>query len=178
MHALTEGSSCLTVGLLSVLCIKLTNTKHSWENGTRCRDGVSVLWCRSHLVWLVFEGSRTLTFSSHLMTAVTKHQQFAGLKITVNIAWQQSAGKWTLSVLCIKLTNTKHSWENGTRCRDGVSVLWCRSHLVWLVFEGSRTLTFSSHLMTAVTKHQQFAGLKITVNIAWQQSAGKWTLNG
>ena len=28
-----------------------------WQNGTRCRDGVKVLWCRSHLVWLVFEGS-------------------------------------------------------------------------------------------------------------------------
>ena len=22
----------------------------SWENGTRCRDGVKVLWCHSHLV--------------------------------------------------------------------------------------------------------------------------------
>ena len=30
---------------------------HSWQNGTRCRDGVNVLWCCSHLVWLVFEGS-------------------------------------------------------------------------------------------------------------------------
>ena len=30
---------------------------HSWQNGTRCRDGVKLLWCRSHLVWLVFEGS-------------------------------------------------------------------------------------------------------------------------
>ena len=30
---------------------------HSWQNGTRCRDGVNVLWCRSHLVWLVFEDS-------------------------------------------------------------------------------------------------------------------------
>ena len=30
---------------------------HSWQNVTRCRDGVNVLWCRSHLVWLVFEGS-------------------------------------------------------------------------------------------------------------------------
>ena len=29
---------------------------------TRCRDGVNVLWCHSHLVWLVFEGSiRTCT---------------------------------------------------------------------------------------------------------------------
>ena len=30
---------------------------HSWWNGTRCRDGVKLLWCHSHLVWLVFEGS-------------------------------------------------------------------------------------------------------------------------
>ena len=30
---------------------------HSWQNGARCRDGVNVLWCRLHLVWLVFEGS-------------------------------------------------------------------------------------------------------------------------
>ena len=30
---------------------------HSWQNGTRCRDGVKVLWCHSHLyiVRLVFE---------------------------------------------------------------------------------------------------------------------------
>ena len=30
---------------------------HSWQNGTRCRDGVNVLQCHSHLVWPVFEGS-------------------------------------------------------------------------------------------------------------------------
>ena len=30
---------------------------HSLQNGTRCRNGVNVLWYRSHLVWLVFEGS-------------------------------------------------------------------------------------------------------------------------
>ena len=30
---------------------------NTWQNGTRCRDGVKVLWCHSHLVWLVFEGS-------------------------------------------------------------------------------------------------------------------------
>ena len=38
-----------------------TTNKHKaylckwWQNGTRCRDGVKVLWCHSHLVWLVFE---------------------------------------------------------------------------------------------------------------------------
>ena len=30
---------------------------HSWQNSTRCRDGVKVLWYHSHLAWLVFEGS-------------------------------------------------------------------------------------------------------------------------
>ena len=28
---------------------------HSWQNGTRCSDGVNVLCCL-HLVWLVFKG--------------------------------------------------------------------------------------------------------------------------
>ena len=27
------------------------------KSGTRCRDGVKVLWCHSYLFWLVFEGS-------------------------------------------------------------------------------------------------------------------------
>ena len=40
----------------TLLCTQLTNTKHSWQNGSRCRDGVNVLRCRSHLVWMVFWG--------------------------------------------------------------------------------------------------------------------------
>ena len=28
---------------------------HGLQNGTRCSDGVKVLWCHSHLVWLAFE---------------------------------------------------------------------------------------------------------------------------
>ena len=39
----------------TLLCTQPTNTKHSWQNRTRCRDGVNVLWCCFHLVWLVFE---------------------------------------------------------------------------------------------------------------------------
>ena len=35
-------------------CIESFVVVHSWQNGTRCRDGVKVLWCHSHLVWLVF----------------------------------------------------------------------------------------------------------------------------
>ena len=29
-------------------------TVHIWQNGTRCRNVVKVLWCHSHLVWLFF----------------------------------------------------------------------------------------------------------------------------
>ena len=28
---------------------------YSWRNGTRCRDDVKLLWCDSHLVWLVLK---------------------------------------------------------------------------------------------------------------------------
>ena len=34
--------------------------------GTRCRDGIKVLWWRSHLVWLVFEGSIPTCACLHL----------------------------------------------------------------------------------------------------------------
>ena len=50
----------------TLLCTQLTNTKHSWQNGTRCRDGVNVLWCCSNLVWLVFEGSIPTCTCFHL----------------------------------------------------------------------------------------------------------------
>ena len=39
---------------------------HSWQNGTRCWDGVNVLWCRPHLVWVVFEGSIPTCACFHL----------------------------------------------------------------------------------------------------------------
>ena len=50
-------TNTLPTAFHNFLYIQLTNTKHSWQNVTRCGDGVDVLWCRSHLVWLVFEGS-------------------------------------------------------------------------------------------------------------------------
>ena len=30
---------------------QIANKRHSWQNGTRCKDGVKVLWCHSHLVF-------------------------------------------------------------------------------------------------------------------------------
>ena len=39
---------------------------HSWQDGTRCRDGVKLLWCHSHLVWLVFEGPIPTCTGFHL----------------------------------------------------------------------------------------------------------------
>ena len=36
---------------------KKTKTNGTMAKWTKCRDGVKVLWCHSHLVWLVFEAS-------------------------------------------------------------------------------------------------------------------------
>ena len=95
---------------------------------------------------------------------------------------------WTwLSFMCIKLEWAKlttlftmhnrlsvcgefcsvHSWQNGTRCRDGVKVLWHHSHLVWLVFEASiptctcfqKTLFLFPH-SKAMQSHLQFMQMK------------------
>ena len=44
-----------------------TTNKHKeylskWQHNKGCRDGVKVLWCHSHLVWLVFEGHPYMRF--------------------------------------------------------------------------------------------------------------------
>ena len=41
---------------------------HNWQNGTRCRDGVNMLWCRSHLVWLVFEDTCTCFVTCRILS--------------------------------------------------------------------------------------------------------------
>ena len=89
----------------TLLCTQLTNTKHSWQNGTRCRDGVNVLWCRSHLVWLVFEGSIPTCVCFHsenffvtfyACTGLTKFTRFETLYvILLNI--HKTLPKWLLS---------------------------------------------------------------------------------
>ena len=54
---------CSTQALLSLygmnrlMCMLRVCGVHSWQNGTRCTNGVKMLWCHSHLVWQVFEGS-------------------------------------------------------------------------------------------------------------------------
>ena len=45
--------------------------------------------------------------------------------------------RWANIVMGCRGLCVVYSWQNGTRCRDGVNVLWCHSYLVWLVFEGS-----------------------------------------
>ena len=47
----------VSVDKLFDMCKHVKPTPLSVALGTRCRDGVKVLWCYSHLVWLVFEGS-------------------------------------------------------------------------------------------------------------------------
>ena len=46
-----------------------------------------------------------------------------------------SSAEYRVHLVCKEFLHVVHSWQNGTRCRDGVNVLWCRSHLVRLIFE-------------------------------------------
>ena len=43
---------------------------------------------------------------------------------------------WNRLSACTEFCDVR-SWQNGTRCRDSVKVLWYHSHLVWLIFEAS-----------------------------------------
>ena len=67
--------------------------------------------CWTWQIWIVFYVEGCILFSVHLVgvNRLGACREFCGV----------------------------HSWQNGTRCRDGVKLLWCHSHLVWLVFEGS-----------------------------------------
>ena len=55
----------------------------------------------------------------------------------------ESAMLYLVHLVCMKRLSARrdfsgvHSWQNGTKCRDGVKVLWCHSYLVWLVFDAS-----------------------------------------
>ena len=67
--------------------------------------------CWTWHIWIVFYVEGCILFSVHLVgvNRLSACREFCGV----------------------------YSWQNGTRCRDGVKLLWCHSHLVWLVFEGS-----------------------------------------
>ena len=76
------------------------------------------------------------------------HAQYSNyIAATRNITRSPCISKHTTHPLPIPLPSItllyKHKaylckwWQSGTKCRDGVKVLWCHSHLVWLVFEPS-----------------------------------------
>ena len=56
-----------------------------------------------------------------------------------------SSAEYHVHLVCVEFF-VEHSWQNGTRRRDGVNVLWCRFHLVWVVFEGSISTCACFHL--------------------------------
>ena len=82
--------------------------------------------------------------------------------------WQQKSPsdlKWS------QITSTKHSWRNGTRCRDGLKVLWCHSRLVWPVFEGSSPMctSYQHHqwlLCSDTCLYCRFCGIR---NPSWRE---------
>ena len=60
--------------------------------GTRCRDGVNVLWCRSYLVWLFFEGS--------IPTCACLHSEnFFVTCDNRSHKYNQSQAKWGITLL-------------------------------------------------------------------------------
>ena len=61
--------------------------------------------------------------------------QHNSLSMHINMHYTSSTTHPTASnVLHTQLTQGTASWQNGT---VKIKVLWCHSHLVWLVFEGS-----------------------------------------
>ena len=57
LHSLhTQHYPCTPLPSTTLLWTQLTNTRHSWQNPTRCRDGENIEGS-SHVVCLVFEGS-------------------------------------------------------------------------------------------------------------------------
>ena len=86
-----------------------TNTRHSWQNGTRCRDGVNVLQCHSHLVWVVFEGS----ISTCACFLSENFQVCDSYKLDPGIRTDQQLGlniRITISV-CVLLYKPVHSYN-------------------------------------------------------------------
>ena len=63
-----------------------TNTWHSWQNGTKCRDILKVLWCHSHLVWLVYEGSfsTALVFTQNTFFVIWIHTGLHGVNVLLS----------------------------------------------------------------------------------------------
>ena len=56
MGSYVMGGCILMVNRLTCM-LRVLWRAYSWQNGTKCRDGVNMLWCHFHLLCLVFEGS-------------------------------------------------------------------------------------------------------------------------
>ena len=84
-----------------------TTNKHMQSIVGKMGDGVNVLWCRSHLVWVVFEGS--------IPTCACFHSEnvFVTLHITV---YQTASVVLGLQFVCT--INTKEDKAINTGCED------------------------------------------------------------
>ena len=71
------------------------------------------------------------------------HPQHNSLSMQVNMHYTPSATHPTaFHNPPMHATNTRHNWQNSTRCKDGVKVLWCHSHLIWLRAPSLHALVF------------------------------------
>ena len=79
------------------------------------------------------------THISHTLAAIIKLQLFThspliNLHTQHLILFHAQPSAYEKILLSTEQTSTRHSWQNGTRCRDGLKVLWCHSHIAWLAF--------------------------------------------
>ena len=107
-----------------------------------------MLWCHSHLVWLVFEGfiSTCACFHSQnfFETSVhCRHPEHNSLSMHIKMHYIPRLHYPRHCLPQPSSAQNKHKtylckWrQNGTTTCRMVAKCWCRSHLVWLVFEGS-----------------------------------------
>ena len=94
---------------------------HSWQNGTRCRDSVKFLWCRSHLVRPVFEGSIPTCACFHSETFFVPAGGF--LNCFLEIVREKRGGKgrrqkdaWSLKYESIELCCSQRTKNHTFKC--------------------------------------------------------------
>ena len=119
-HQHAQHTPCTSTCTTHSMHINMHNTLHAHQHAqhTPCTST-----CTTHSMHINMHN----TLHAHQHAQHAQHAQHTAIPSPLPSS----------TLLCTQLTNIKHSWQNGTRCRDGVNVLWCRSHLVRLVFERS-----------------------------------------
>ena len=108
-----------------------------WQNGTRCRDGVKVLWCHSHLVGLVFRVA-----SLHALVFIQK-----------TFMWLVPAD-FLFLYCCLGMVRKKRGGRGG-RGEDAWSINYDNVHIQLRIIINSNAFKHHTSLSTRVYKPKQ-----------------------